>query len=152
MVPAAGLSGAVLVAFVNYLVQRWRYRLDRISNSVDHFCEQINAVADLSTTYWLLDASQESQQREAHKIEPQLIGRQVRLSSLILALGELDRKLVLTRTSMLLVDFYEALTGGDFKVSRRSPSAERAQSVQSLAAQINGEIRHAVSIRSQLWL
>jgi hypothetical protein len=52
---------------------------------------------------------------------------------------------------MLLIDLYEALTGGDFNVSKRPPSPERAQSVQSLAAQINGELRHAVSIRSQLW-
>jgi hypothetical protein len=151
MVPAAGLSGAVLVACANYLVQRWRYRLDRISNSVDHFCEEINETADLSTSYWLLDASQKDQQDNAHTIEPQLVGRQMRLQSLILALAVLDRKLVLTRTEMLLIDFYEALTGGDFKVSQRPPSADRAQNVQSVAAQINGEIRHAVSIRSQRW-
>lgn len=151
MVPAAGLTGAVLVAFANYLVQRWRYRLDRISNSVDHLCEEINDVADLSTQYWLLDASEAAQQKEAATIEPRLVGGQVRLQSLILALGDLDRKLVLTRTEILLVDFYEALTGGDFKVLRRAASPGRAQLVQSLAAQINGELRHAVSIRSRRW-
>ena len=152
MVPAAGLAGALLVACANYFVQRWRYRLDRISNSVDHFCEEVNNVADLSTRYWLLDASQSDQQKEAAMIEPQLVGRQVRLQSLILALGDLDKKLVLTRGHMLLVDLYEALTGGDFKVSRRPASPDRAQSVQSLAAQINGELRHAVSVRSHRWL
>jgi hypothetical protein len=111
----------------------------------------VNDAADLSTRYWLLDASRADQQKDAATIEPQLIGRQVRLQSLILALTDLDRKLVLTRTNMLLIDLYEALTGGDFNVSKRPPSPERAQSVQSLAAQINGELRHAVSIRSQLW-
>lgn len=151
MVPAAGLTGAILVAIANYLVQRWRYRLDRVSNSVDHLCEEINEVADLSTQYWLLDASQADQQKEAAGIEPRLVGGQMRLQSLILALGDLDRTLVLRRTEMLMVDFYEALTGGDFKVSKRAASADRAQLVQSLAAQINGELRHAVSIRSQLW-
>jgi hypothetical protein len=151
MVPAAGLTGAVLVAVANYLVQRWRYRLDRISNSVDHFCDEVNNIADLSTRYWLLDASSEDQQKEVATIEPQLVGRQVRLQSLILALGDLDKKLVLTRGEMLLIELYEGLTGGDFKVAKRPPSPERAQTVQSLAAQINGELRHAVSVRSRHW-
>lgn len=149
--PAAGLTGAIFVAIANYLIQRWRYRLDRIANSVDHLCDEINDLADLSTQYWLLDASQADQQREAASLEPRLVGGQIRLQSLILALGDLDRKLVLTRTEMLLVDFYEALTGGDFKVSKRAASPDRAQLAQSLAAQINGELRHAISIRSQLW-
>jgi hypothetical protein len=151
MVPAAGLTGAVLVALANYLVQRWRYRLDRIATSVDHLCEEINQVADLSTDYWLLDASQANEQKQAVSLEPRLVGGQIRLQSLILALGDLDRKLVLIRTEMLLVDFYEALTGGDFKVVRRATSPDRAQLVQSLAAQINGELRHAVSVRTQFW-
>jgi hypothetical protein len=151
MVPAAGLTGAILVAAANYLVQRWRYRLDRIAISVDHLCEEVNGVADLSTDYWLLDASQVDQQKEAVKLEPRLVGGQIRLQSLILALGDLDRKLVLIRTEMLLVEFYEALTGGDFKVVKRATSPDRAQLVQSLAAQINGELRHAVSIRTRHW-
>jgi hypothetical protein len=149
MVPAAGLAGALLVAVANFLVQRWRYRLDRISNSVDHFCEQVNDIADLSTRYWLLDSSHPAAQKEASTLE--LVGRQMRLQSLILALAELDRKLVLTRSHILLIDLYEALTGGDFKVLGRPPSASRAQIVQSLAAQINGELRHAVGLRSQRW-
>lgn len=152
MVPAAGLGGAILVAVTNYLVQRWRYRIDRISDSVDHFCEQVNSAADLGTKYWLLDASQTNDARQAATLEPQLIGRQTRLMSLILALGELDKKLVLIRANILLVDFYEALTGGDFKVRGRHTSPDRAQLVQSIAAQINGELRHAVSLRSQRWL
>lgn len=151
-VPAAGLGGAVLVAIANYLVQRWRYRLDRISNSVDHFCAELNEIADLSTRYWLLDASQKGTQQDVAAIEPQLVGRQMRLQSLILGISDLDRKLILTRTEIILVDFYEAITGGDFKVLKRGPSPERAQLAQSLAAQINGELRHAVGIRSQRWV
>jgi hypothetical protein len=151
MVPAAGLGGAMLVAVANFLVQRWRYKLDRISNSIDHFCDQVNDVADLSTRYWLLDAADSAAQKEVSTLEPQLVGRQMRLQSLILALAELDRKIILIRSQMLLVDLYESLTGGDFKVLRRRPSPDRAQTVQALAAQINGELRHAVSLRSQKW-
>ncbi|WP_316181882.1 MULTISPECIES: hypothetical protein [unclassified Bradyrhizobium] len=153
VVPAAGLSGALLVAIANYLVQRWRYRLDRLSNSVDHFCQEINDVADLSSMYWLLDLSKPSDHSEANAqtIETQLVGRQVRLQSLILAIAAFDRRIILTRTEILLIDFFEAITGGDFKVSKRVASAERAQQAQSIAAQINGELRHAFSLRSRLW-
>jgi hypothetical protein len=105
MVPAAGLAGAMLVALANYAIQRWRYRLDRTAASVDHLCEELNDTADLGTLYWLLDASQSDAQSNAWTIEPQLVGRQMRLQSLILALGDLDRKLVLTRTNMLLLEF-----------------------------------------------
>lgn len=151
MVPAAGLAGAVLVALANYAIQRWRYRLDRTAASVDHLCEELNDVADLSTTYWLLDASQHDSQLNAWTIEPQLLGRQMRLQSLVLALGDLDKKLVLTKTNMLLLEFYEALTGGDFKVAGRPASKEQAQRAQAVAAQLNGELRHAFSLRSHLW-
>jgi hypothetical protein len=91
MVPAAGLGGALLVAIANYAVQRWRYRLDRISGSVDHFCEEVNSIADLSTQYWLLDAIEHQDQVNASLLEPQLIGRQMRLQSLIIALSGLDK-------------------------------------------------------------
>lgn len=151
MVPAAGLSGALVVAIANYAVQRWRYRLDRTSASVDHFCDELNNAADLSTQYWLLDASEYQDQVNASLLEPQLIGRQMRLQSLIIAMGDLDKKLVLTRSHILLIDLYEALTGGDFRVTGRRPSPNRAQLAQALAAQINGELRQAVSLRSHLW-
>jgi hypothetical protein len=151
MVPAAGLGGALVVAIANYAVQRWRYRLDRTSASADQFCEQINNIADLSTQYWLIDAAKPQDQINVSLLEPQLIGRQMRLQSLIIALGDLDKKLVLTRSHILLIDFYEALTGGDFKVAGRRPYPDRAQLVQALAAQLNGELRHAVSLRSHLW-
>ena len=151
LVPFVSICGALLVAVANYLVQRWRYKLDRVSNSVDQFCDEVNEVADLSTVYWLLDASQADQQQSASQIEPQLVGRQMRLQSLVLALSALDGKIDLTRTNMLLIDFYEALTGADFQVAKRSASTELAQLVQSIAAKINGEIRHAVSLRSQRW-
>jgi hypothetical protein len=151
LVPAAGLVGALLVAIANYAIQRWRYRLDRISASVDHFCEEINDVADLSTQYWLLDASQTANQEKAALAEPQLVGRQMRLQSLALALAELDHKLVLTRTDILLLEFFDALTGGSFKVNARKPSPDHAQTVQALAAQINGALREAVSHRSHIW-
>lgn len=149
-VPATGLAGAVLVAAANYAVQRWRYRIDRISASVDHFCDEVNSVADLSTEYWLLDAAR-SGQEVVTQIEPQLVGRQMRLQSLMLALHDLDKKLILTRTEMLLIDLYEVLTGSDFQVLGRKSSPVNAQSVQALAAQINGELRQAVSNRSHDW-
>jgi hypothetical protein len=151
MVPAAGLAGAMLVALANYAIQRWRYRLDRTAASVDHLCEELNDIADLGTTYWLIDASEPNAQFNAWTIEPQLVGRQMRLQSLILALEDLDKKLVLTRTNMLLLEFYEALTGGDFKVNGRAPSRDQAQRAQAVAARINGELRHAFSLRSHLW-
>jgi hypothetical protein len=151
MVPAAGLIGALLVALANYAVQRWRYRLDRLSASVDHFCSEVNEIADLSTQYWLLDASQQDQQQKTMMLEPQLVGRQMRLQSLILALSDLDKKIILTRSHMLLIDLYETLTGGDFKVTGRKASPERAQTAQAIAAQINGELRQAVGLRSHRW-
>jgi hypothetical protein len=150
MVPTAGLAGAVLVAAANYAVQRWRYRIDRISASVDHFCEEVNSVAGLSTQYWLLDAER-GDQPEVTRIEPQLVGRQMRLQSLILALRDLDKKLPLTGTEILLLDFYDVLTGGDFQVHGRAPSPSDAQRAQALAARINGELRQAVSSRSHFW-
>jgi hypothetical protein len=147
--PVAALLGAIFVAIANYAVQRWRYRIDRLSASIDNFCNEVNDTADLSTEYWLLDPSTEVDHiRKARFLEPQLIGRQMRLQSLALALQAFDKKLVMTRTNMLLLEFYEAITGGDFRVSGRTPSPDNAQRSQACAAQINGEVRHAVGLRS----
>jgi hypothetical protein len=133
------LVAAASVAFGNFLVQRWRHLIDRIGLSVDHLCIELNSTADLATRYWLLDATQDSDRPEARRIEPQLVGRQIRLQELAIALGEQDRNFRLAEFERLMPDLYEAMTGGDFHVERRLPSPERAQRVQAIAARLNGQ-------------
>lgn len=142
------LVAATLVACGNFFVQRWRHQIDRTGLSVDHLCTELNSAADLATLYWLLDATQNSDRVQARQLEPQLVGRQTRLQELTVTLGEQDRRLNLTGFERLMPDLYDAMTGGDFRVERRSPSPETAQNVQAVAAQLNGQLRTSLGLRS----
>ena len=143
------LVAATLVASGNFIVQRWRHQIDRIGLSVDHLCTELNSAADLATRYWLLDATQDSDRPEVRRLEPQLVGRQMRLQELAIALGEQDRNLGLAEFERLMPDLYEVMTGGDFHVERRAPSPERAQRVQAIAARLTGQLRRSLGVRSR---
>jgi hypothetical protein len=147
--PVIAIVVGVLIASANYAVQRWRYRLDRLSVAADHISTEVNAAADLSTEYWLLDVSQNSEFRQALAIEPKLIGRQIRLQSLMIALEALDGKVDLNPSSVLLASLFGEMTGGSFKSSGRLSDPDRAQKVQAIAAELNGVLRTAIGNRSR---
>jgi hypothetical protein len=42
-----------MISCSNYLIQRWRFRVDRLNVAIDHLSIEINAAADLATEYWL---------------------------------------------------------------------------------------------------
>jgi hypothetical protein len=135
------LLGSLLVSIVGYLVQRWRYRNDRESAYADRFCEQINSAADLATEYWLLDSvvSADAGTRIS-LLEPQLVGRQVRIQSMYVAFQEFDPDINLTHVREDLVLLYDELTGGQFQVRDRRSDPGRAQRCQTAAARVNGEV------------
>src|SRR5438309_788599 len=124
LIPTAGIAGACVVAFANYLVQRWRYRIDRLSTAVDHLCVEINDAADRATSYWLLDTTQNDQRRGAESLEPQLVGRQMRIVELLAAVSQLDARISLDETDEIVVDFYDKLTGANFQVKGRGSNFE----------------------------
>lgn len=148
-VPLISLASALFVALANYLIQRWRYRIDRISEAVDHLCTEINLAADASTRYWLLDTTQNDQAKQAKELEPELVGRQMRLQSLLVALRTLDPALKLDETEQQLTALFDTISGDDFRVSGRQQNPEKAQLVQSQAAQLNGELTTTAGRRSK---
>jgi hypothetical protein len=149
VIPAASVLSAAMVAVANAAVQRWRHRVDRLGASVDHFCSEINAAADLATEYWLIPPSPELRDPSAslRGFEAKLIGRQSRLQQLALALGAQNRRFPLVGAEALLPDLFDAMTGGDFQVGGRATSPDRAQMVQARAADLNGELRLALAQR-----
>lgn len=151
LIPAASILGATLVAIGNYAVQRWRYRFDRLGAAIDQLASEVNDAAQLGTTYWILDLTKPGHQEEGHKLEPVLIGRQLRLQQLLLALGVQDRRFDRSVIRVALRDFYEVLTGGQFQVKGRAPDPGRAQEIQALAARLNGELRSAFARRHRQW-
>ena len=112
--PFVGLGGACLVAGANFFVQRWRYRIDRLSLAVDHLCSEVNSAADLATNYWLLDTSQNDDAKKAREFEARLIGIQQRLQALLLAIKAMDNSLRLEDAELQFLNLFEQLTGGPF--------------------------------------
>jgi hypothetical protein len=147
------LLAALIVAIANAAVQRWRHRVDRLGASVELFCVEINAAADLATKYWLTEPAPQlkSPSTPLRGLEAQLIGRQNRLQELALALAGQDRRFPIGSIEQGLPDLFEAMTGGNFQVDGRVISPELAQVVQARAAVLNGELRRALASRVRRW-
>ena len=130
-------------------MQWWRHRADLLSAAVDRVCEEINEAADLATEYWLID---EPTSGDVNSLEARLVGRQLRLQQLITALESHTLQFPTpTTVGPLLVDLYDAMTGGEFRVQRRAQDLDRAQLVQAKAAELNGELRQAIAKRFRPW-
>lgn len=149
IVPAVSLIAAGFVSTANYAIQRWRYAIDQLAASVKLLCDEINAVADLATKYWLLDLSQKADAAEGSKLEAELVGRQLRLQELVAALHMQDPRMELGDVEALLDNFCDAITGGDFKVRNRPPNLQQLQQAQFSAARLNGQLRVSLSKRAK---
>jgi hypothetical protein len=149
--PLLGALSAGVVALVNYWVQRWRYRVDRLAINIDGLCSEVNAAADLCSDYWRLDCRESEQQAEASKLEARILGRQTRIQVLLLALKTQDGKLDLSRVEAKIPALYDALTGGNFKGGSRLADEWRSLQVQGEAANLNGELRMALAARVKRW-
>ena len=144
VVPLVTIIGSCIVSLSNYAVQRWRYGADRLTVAIDHLCGEINAAARRASDYWLLGegADNDRQQREL-----ELIGLQDRIQQLISAVQEQDPKLDLDAAAASVMDLFDSMTGGAFRVSGRGPDLVRAGRVYTVAAALTGQLRIAVARR-----
>ena len=149
IIPTVSIVAACIVSLANFLVQRWRYRIDRLSVAADHICTEINLAADLSTEYWLIDRSDPEVVKTSLRLEPQIIGRQTRIQAVFLALVRLDSKFIFDKAENRLAELFDAMTGDTFQVSGSPPNPERAMKVQAVAARLNGLFRESVATRSK---
>ena len=129
-----------MVAVANYLVQRWRYNIDRLGASIEYLCTQINEAADTATSYWVLDKAKPDEASQATKLEAILIGRQSRIQELLVALSDQDERLRLGDAGDRLVDLFDAMTGGNFYGVGRPPDFGAAQRAQTRAAELKWEL------------
>lgn len=149
IIPAVGLFGSCIVAFANFVVQRWRYRIDHISASIERVCRDISDAANCATAYWQLDGADGESAARLRQLEAQLVGYQMRLQLGVLGLGLQDRRLKLQHFD--LMDFFDRLTGGDFQVARRPVDFARSREVQSEAARLASALRQALALRARHW-
>lgn len=150
-VPLIGIVGSLIVAIANYLVQRWRYRIDHISSAVHRVTLVVREGAELATRYWLLDGTQLGERTTIEQLEYELVGLQSRLQQILVALSFQDSALDLNGVYSVVADFYDRLTGGDFQVRGRRPDPSRASDVQERAAELEGSLWRALARRSNLW-
>ncbi len=154
VVPVATVLGALLVSAANIIVNRWRYGIDRLSISVDYFCDEVNSAADLATSYWVLDLSVPGDHYDAKRTESFLIGRQDRIQELLLIFLEnpsINPGINIDKFEKERDDLFDAMTGGSFKTKGRSPDYDRAPRVQAVAAKLNGHARRALEKSRRRW-
>lgn len=137
---------------VAFGVQKWRYRTDRLAATIDNLCNEINNAADKATSYWLTESDTDEVRRRLLLTEYELVGRQSRIQELIGALNIQDEKLVVADLDDLIASLLDAMTGGDFRVTGRTPDVVRAAEVQTVAARLNGCLRAGLSLHVKRWL
>jgi hypothetical protein len=108
-----------------------------------------STAADLATEYWLLDRANNNTASRASEVEAQLTGRQLRIGSVFLALRHIDSHVASLVGDDKIADLFDSMTGGDFRVVGAGPDAARASAVQANAAELNGDLRSAVALRSR---
>jgi hypothetical protein len=149
--PAIAIIVGIMIMWSNYVIQRWRFRVDRLNVAIDHLSIEINGAADLATEYWLTVPGTAEGVRKIAFLEPKLIGMQTRLSSLLLAIETLDDRVQTRDAWDRLATLFDAMTGANFKTPGRPADPDRAQSAQSVGAELVGDIRAAAARRSREW-
>jgi len=150
----SGLIGGLLTAGANYLALRWRYRTDELAAFWTKTCDDVAAAADLAAEYWLKDLSialTEDALRAIKADELRIIGHQARLTEMLAILDLEASKIDLLSLKPTFVDFFDALSGGDFQVEDRRADFERARAVQYLGANLVVQLRKALRRRTRLW-
>ena len=142
IVPIVSLAGACIIAYGNYKVQWWRYKLDRVAASIDQICNEINSTSDAAVKYWHL-----GHQTDDSITGSELVGRQMRIQALVFALDILDPKLDLSNMGAALAMFYELITGGSWQEPDRQSDPRRARRIQGQSAEINRLLRSALAKR-----
>ena len=155
-IPLVSVSGALIVAILNYLLQKARDQAERIAKFVEVICKEINEAANIGSLYWLAGAPKNRGDAKAFlevaKLEHELIGRQGRIQALFQSLRELDKRLRLVEAQPDFDAFITNLTGGDFRVSSRISNPTTSALIQHTAATLNGRLYRAAGIRAKAWM
>lgn len=116
--------------------------------SVERLCNEINAASQKAAEYWFLDSAVD--RAACQRSETELVALQSRLQQLIVVIQEQDPKVNFDDASEDVLNLFDAMTGGQFKVLARPTDPMRAASVQAIAADLNGKLRIAAARRSRL--
>jgi len=120
-------AGAFFGVIVGLLIQWWKSSRDELRLLCDEFCATVRQTADLSSEYWLSTGGAELAEARLTGMQRQLGGYRVLVSP---RFHERQRQLL----DGAAVDFFDAVSGGDFKVAGRPASKERAVLVQDKGA------------------
>ena len=145
-------AGAFFGVFVGLLVGWWKSHRDELRSLCDECCKTITEAAEAASAYWLTSSGDEKNTIN----EARLLGLQVRLDGYrVMVVGLLERH-QREKLNYAFAEFYDALTGGEFKTSKRSIDNARAHAAQvkasiAILAVRNGFYR-TVSLRRTLGL
>ena len=78
---AGALVGGCLSGLLSFLVQRWRYNIDRWTVVTDELCKEVVAIGDLSAEFWLSKRNANNKDEMAFK-EMRIKGSIARIDAL----------------------------------------------------------------------
>jgi hypothetical protein len=138
------LIGALATLFIGFIVQIWKYRRDAYAARVDEFCKMIFEAADLGAEYWTTKKNSKLDAASSEKVrlaEAKLDGFQRKINLFSVILRGFVRVSDSDKTSLLIADFFDALTGGNFGADTRARDEGRARLVYATAADLVAHLR-----------
>lgn len=140
---AGALVGGCVGGLISFLIQRWRYNIDRWTILTDELRKEIVNVSDLSSEFWLKTRNN-SNNREMMLMELRIKGCMARIDALKIPFEDWCARGPLIRFKNAHGEFVDAVTGGQFTAVRRDANAEAALKVQIAAADLIGAMRDAL--------
>jgi hypothetical protein len=127
------------------IVQIWKYRRDAYASRVDEFCKLIFDTADLGAEYWMTKKiKKKDAEVGTEKVlltETKLDGFQRKISLFASILRVQVRVADKDKMSLLIADFFDALTGGNFGADARVTDPARARLVYTTGADLVAHLR-----------
>jgi hypothetical protein len=128
----AKLAGSAFFGvIVGLFIQWWKSSRDEFRSLCDEFCETVRETSDVASSYWYADNSDEDIVAEARLtgLQRRLDGYRVLISS---RLHDTHRR----DLEFMLADFFDAITGGEFRSKSRKRDLERVVGVQTVGADV----------------
>lgn len=127
----------------SYVILRWRLKTQYLASRIEDLCNEIYRVGDIAAIYWASDGDAD----DIKLCEARIIGGQGWVQAAITQLEE-DIWLVRDVCAQELVEFSDAISGGDFEVSGRPPDHDRCVRAYKSSTDLIISVR---SIRRNLW-
>lgn len=139
---SAAIGGSI-GGLMSFLVQRWKYNIDRWTAITDELCREIVHLGDIASEFWLLERTPANNVELSLK-QLKVRGSMARIDALKAPFEDWCTRGGLKRFASAHGDFIDIVSGGEFTAATRGSSPETAFRIQQAAADTVAAVRYSL--------